>query len=719
MTKPKVVSMVAERFLRLIPGSDRCHATFNPDPATFVRDDKTGKLTPKYRLVDQPVTVDLWERHLAGTYPLVVALACDDHTTRCSVVDVDDYSVNPLALVERINSTGLPLYVRRSKSGGAHVFAFHDRPVSIEQSEEISTGIARVLGLSSKIELFPRVQEPDAKPLQLNMPFCGDSGCFIKVTGAAMLPDEFLNAVKCITDEQRASLAKEKEKAEETPPTSDSDGAEFAQRMLNKYCAEMRKAKEGDPAIKLKYGGRNNMLTAHAFHLGTMIPRGWIDESTVTEKLGIAVMSWGEESRQKATLLSQVKAGQRKPHADLRQKADDLTEDSAALEFAERFADELRYDHDAGAWFQFAGSHWRQDQTSLAFSWARDLARELSAGKAQKIIGMTSKASFAGSVERYAKSDRALVATQALWDNDKLLLGTPDGTVDLRTGELRPALPSDYITKLTAVSPAATADCPLWLEFLDQATSGDAELIQFLQVLNGYSLTGLTVEHLLIFIFGSGGNGKGVYLNTIGGLMHDYHKEAPMDCFTESKNDRHPADLAMLRGARLVTSAETTEGRSWEETRIKQLTGGDPITARFMRRNFFTYVPELQLQIVGNHKPKLHNVSDAMRRRLALVPFNHKPPKPDRKLVEKLKAEWPGILRWMIDGCIEWQKNGITLPDVVLEANEEYFNEQDLIGQWIAKWVERTKVNTSRETDVALLEFMGQVRQGRWRKGRR
>ena len=206
---------------------------------------------------------------------------------------------------------------------------------------------------------------------------------------------------------------------------------------------------------------------------------------------------------------------------------------------------------------------------------------------------------------------------------------------------LRQADHADGITKLTAVAPAPTADCPRWLAFLDETTGGDADLIRFLQQWCGYCLTGETREHALVFVHGGGGNGKSVFLNTITRIMHDYATTAAMDTFTASKFDKHPTDLAMLRGARLVTASETEEGRAWAEARVKQMTGGDPITARFMRQDFFTFFPNFKLFIIGNHKPVLQNVDDAAKRRFNIVPFTRKPEKPDRELETKLAGEWP------------------------------------------------------------------------------
>lgn len=365
----------------------------------------------------------------------------------------------------------------------------------------------------------------------------------------------------------------------------------------------------------------------------------------------------------------------------------DETEDGIALAFAAKHKDALRYCHHTGAWFAWTGQRWEREETKLAFSWAREMCRDLNATKDAKIA----KASTAGAVERFAQADRAFAVTSKLWDADTFLLGTPTGTVDLRTGELRPPHRFDFITKQTAVGPAPRgAPHPLWSKFLTEATAGDVDLQRFLQQMAGYCLTGDTREHALFFVHGGGGNGKGVFLNTVAGIMADYATTAGMDTFTASKHDRHPTDLAMLKGARLVSASETEEGRAWAESRIKQMTGGDPITARFMRQDFFTFQPAFKLLIIGNHRPVLRNVDDAARRRFNIVPFTHKPAKPDRQLESKLRQEWPAILRWAIEGCLDWQQNGLVRPAIVTEATEGYFQEQDVFGQWFEEEVENT-----------------------------
>ena len=303
------------------------------------------------------------------------------------------------------------------------------------------------------------------------------------------------------------------------------------------------------------------------------------------------------------------------------------------------------------------------DDTKLAFDLSRKVCREAAAEcNKDKIAPNLASAKTVAAVERLALADRRIAATVDQWDADPWLLNTPDGVVDLRTGQRRPHRAEDYQTKITAVGPGG--DCPRFLAFLDRITGGDGELVAYLQRVLGYALTGLTREHALFFGYGTGANGKSVLLSTVSGLLGDYHKSAPIETFTASNADRHPTDLASLRGARLVTATETEEGRRWAESGIKQLTGGDTVAARFMRQDFFEYRPAFKLIIAGNHKPSLRSVDEAIRRQFHLIPFavTIPPEERDADLAEKLKAEWPGILAWLVEGCLEWQTEGLRPP---------------------------------------------------------
>jgi P4 family phage/plasmid primase-like protien len=294
------------------------------------------------------------------------------------------------------------------------------------------------------------------------------------------------------------------------------------------------------------------------------------------------------------------------------------------------------------------------------------------------------KASVAAGAERFARADRAHATESSDWDRDDMLLGTPAGTVDLRTGLVTPADPADLITRQTSVA-VHGGEPTLWLRFLEEALAGDRETIRFLQQWAGYCLTGDTREHALAFVFGPGGNGKSVFLNTLVAIIGDYAATAAMEAFTASRSDRHSTELAMLRGARLVTASETEEGRAWAEARIKQMTGGDQITARFMRQDNFTFRPQFKLTIAGNHAPALRTVDDAMRRRFNIIPFVTTPTNPDRLLEQKLKDEHGRILAWAIAGCLDWQANGLVRPQAVCAATADYFENEDLFGQWLSE----------------------------------
>jgi putative DNA primase/helicase len=370
-----------------------------------------------------------------------------------------------------------------------------------------------------------------------------------------------------------------------------------------------------------------------------------------------------------------------------------FSDDHLALEFVNRHGHELRYVAPWGRWYRYDGTCWRRDETLNVYDLARVSNRDL-ARVAKKVAKQVASAKTRAAVEQLSRADRRVAATVDQWDADPWLLNTPGGVVDLRTGDVRPHRPDDYMTKITAVAPDFTNRCPkLWLKFLHRITNGDAALVDFHQQSLGYALTGVTKEHVLFFWHGTGRNGKGVTTNTITGIFGDYHEVVPIEALTASNTDRHPTELAKLCGARLVTATETIEGRRWDETKIKMLTGGDEISARFMRQDFFDYVPQFKLIIQGNHKPGLRSVDEAIKSRFNLVPFMVTIPREERDLdlAEKLKAEWPGILAWMIDGCVAWQRIGLKPPPAVQEATEEYLAAQDLIALWLDECCERDR----------------------------
>lgn len=367
-----------------------------------------------------------------------------------------------------------------------------------------------------------------------------------------------------------------------------------------------------------------------------------------------------------------------------------VTEDSLALVFANEYQDRARFDHDSGKWFIWDGTRWKRNKTLLAMEWCRNVCRNAAAidEGAAKTLGK--HATVAG-VEKFARHDeRMAVSSSEIFDKDPWLLGTPAGVLDLRDGSMRASDPGDYITRLSGTSPAPEGARPeLWLRFLDEATGGDQKYINYLQEISGYCLTGNTNEHALFFIYGPGGNGKSVFLNVLRGILGEYAVTSPIDTFMATRTPQHSTDIAMLAGARLVTASETDSGRQWAEAKVKSLTGGDPISARFMRQDNFTYLPQFKLLIAGNHKPSLRTVDEANRRRFRLLPFTKTPREKDPDLEEKLRQEWPQIMRWMIDGCLQWQAEGLSPPAQVSAATAEYFADQDSLSQWLDERCER------------------------------
>lgn len=370
-----------------------------------------------------------------------------------------------------------------------------------------------------------------------------------------------------------------------------------------------------------------------------------------------------------------------------------FTEDALADTFAVRHAEDWRYVAPWGQWLAWNGSVWRREDTLQAYDLARRICREAArrAGSA-KIRTKLSSAAAVSAVERLARSDRRHAGTTEIWDRDPWLLNTPGGIIDLRSGASGQHDALRFMTKIAGAAPEG--DCPIWRQFLDTVTGGDRDLQSYLQRVVGYCLTGVTTEHALFFLYGTGANGKSVFANTLTAIMGDYATVAPMDMFMATHGERHPTDMAGLRGARIVTSIETEQGSRWAESKLKALTGGDRITARFMRQDFFEFTPQFKLLVVGNHKPSIRNVDEAMKRRLHMVPFTVTipPAKRDQRLPDRLLAERDGIIAWALKGCLDWKRTGLRPPAAVMAATESYFEAEDAVGRWIE---ERCEVSPS------------------------
>jgi putative DNA primase/helicase len=287
-------------------------------------------------------------------------------------------------------------------------------------------------------------------------------------------------------------------------------------------------------------------------------------------------------------------------------------------------------------------------------------------------------------------------------DVDPMLLNVLNGVVDLRTGDLRGHRRGDYLTKLCPTQFDPTAACPGWCKFLNAVFGKDAALIRFVQKFFGYAVTGDIREHAMAILCGSGSNGKTTLLNTVGAVLGgDYCWSAPSELLTVGFADRHPTEVADLFGRRLVSVQEFPKGKPLNEPLVKRLTGGDPVTARRMREDFWTFAPTHKFVVSTNNKPRISGTDEGIWRRIRLVPFlirfwdPDKEAKPgeersdhlraDKGLPAKLLAERPGILAWLVAGCLLWQEEGLGEPHAVAEATEEYREQEDVVGNFLAE----------------------------------
>ncbi len=383
-----------------------------------------------------------------------------------------------------------------------------------------------------------------------------------------------------------------------------------------------------------------------------------------------------------------------------------FSDDALAAAFSAEHGGRLLHVAVWGQWLLWDGTRWARDETLAVPDLARGVCRAQSViagerakdGPATPWVKRLAGAQTVGAVVALARADRRHARPSDAFDAEPWALNTPAGVVDLRTGTMRPRRADDLPTKVAGTAPGD--GCPRWLEFLAEITGGDPEVISYLRRWAGYCLTGETREHAFLFLVGPGGNGKSVLVNTLAAAMGDYAATAPMETFMAAQHDRHPTDLAMLRGARLVLANETDAGRALAESRLKALTGGDRITARFMRQDFFTYQPAFKLVMVGNHRPVIRNPDDALRRRLHLLPIAFRPEAPDQNLGARLRGELPGILGWAVEGCLEWQRDGLGMPEAVRLATAEFFAEQDLLAQWLTERCEQKATFTAASASL-------------------
>ena len=376
------------------------------------------------------------------------------------------------------------------------------------------------------------------------------------------------------------------------------------------------------------------------------------------------------------------------------------SEDAVANVFVENFQRDHIYVPHWNRWLRWDGKRWADDATGKVYARIRELVHLMVAGgKAER---STANASFISGVERLARCDQRVAITPDNLDADPWILNTQSGIVDLRDGKITAHDPKRYCTRITTSKVDPLEGIQLWLDFLYSVTQGDEEVAEYLQRVAGYYATGLTPEDVLVYIIGVGANGKGTFAESCCFVLGDYAKVFSPEVLMEAKGERHPTELAQFQGVRFGLTSEPAANAVWNDSRIKSLTGDTSINARVMRGDPFTFARTHKTMVIGNHMPRLTEVTQAIKRRVQIVPFRAVfQPGPGLGMRERLKAESGGaILAWMIAGAQKWLAVGTDPPAVVTEQTRAYLSDQDLIGQWMDECLVREKDASERSGDL-------------------
>ncbi|WKZ17748.1 MAG: phage/plasmid primase, P4 family [Candidatus Jettenia sp. CY-1] len=373
------------------------------------------------------------------------------------------------------------------------------------------------------------------------------------------------------------------------------------------------------------------------------------------------------------------------------------TELGNAKRLVAHYGEQIRYCFAWKKWLVWDGKTWAIDDNGqiirLAKETVKRIYQEAVAASDDDVRQKIAKWGIKSEEEKkiktmisLAQSEESIPISPGKLDGDPFLLNCQNGTIDLRIGKLRAHNPKDFITKVIPVEYNPNAECPIWINFLGTIFYWNYDIIRFIQRAVGYSLTGSTSEQCLFLLHGTGSNGKSTFVKTVSKLLGDFAQAADFETFLVGSNDGGIRnDLARMKGKRFISAVETDAGKRLAETVIKQLTGGDTISARFLFAEYFDFLPTFKIWLAANHKPNIRGTDHAIWRRIKLIPFNVTIPdeKQDKGLDEKLAAELPGILAWALQGCVEWQGGGLQTPDEVKNATNEYRNEMDVLQAFL------------------------------------
>lgn len=682
------------------------------------------------RCVREPLTDERVENHLAGGVPVgAYPMRPGETTTRIAVLDLDAHKGETdwpamcdaaLSLIEALEAAGMAPQAFRSTGGkGIHIYLVWDVPQDAYSVRSFLRGVLGGLGfadgtggvIARQIEIFPKQDAiaADGKSVgsMFVLPLAGRSEPLDWIAGGLELMGRRYAALIAWHASPSVPAVERPPRAVRQVEAGDVT-TDMLRSALNAIPSDEISAMSYDEWFRMVCGihhgtdgADEGLALAMEFSARSAKHDGgyWLESRTwpyldsrregavAVDHVFRAAYRFGFTDHLLADFdIETGKGGAGEQLSTEAQNALKLapTEDSVARAFAELEKGRVLYAHLHGRWMVWDGSRWANDVTLHAFNRIRNIARGMNERHGNK--PSVAKAAFSAGAEKFARADPTIAVRGDEFDLDNYLLNTPKGTIDLRTGVMRPANKADRITKSTAVSPTSKGGA-VFLRFMDQITGGDQEQVRFLQVSMGACLSGARESHWMVFWHGDGRNGKNTLGEIVMYIMGDYARKIPTSTLLAKNFDAHPTEIANLQGIRLAVSSEVADGDRWNETRINELTGDGTLSARYMRGDFFTFPRTHKHLIFGNHKPQLHSSTDALRSRIKIVPFTQCfKGREDPTLPAKLTEEAGFILHWLIEGHKMWLAAGRKLPPcaAVDQASQAYFESQSTVDTWIA-----------------------------------
>lgn len=513
-------------------------------------------------------------------------------------------------------------------------------------------------------------------------------------------------------------------KLQAVAPVTPADTENYGRKALRNAVERIHAAAEGD---------RHGAIFREAAGMGELVAGGVLSAEVVESALVGAGIAIGKARTEvERTVRDGMRQGSTQPRTPTPRPVPGTaaapngnvyraTDAGNAARLVDKFGDDLRWSEgvQGDGWLVWDGARWAPDTMRMLDERTIDVARDVvvhAAAVSQQLRDVQSRASSpptpaesaqisqlrteARLWERWARDSemvghlramqtvarRGVAVGQERLDADAWALNTPSGIVRLSSGVVEQHDRTAMHTRITGASP--DGDCPTWDAFLSRIMGHDADMVAFLQRVVGYCLTGSTREQCIFILYGNGSNGKSTFLDTLRNVLGDYVKHARAETFMkDNRGGGIPNDVAALRGARVVTASEPSQGERLDESLVKEMTGDSAMTARFMRGEFFTFQPQFKVLLATNHRPVIRGTDHGIWRRIRLVPFTEKitDEEKDRELGAKLAREAGGILRWAVEGCLIWQREGLNPPEAVVEATDDYRADMDVLGHFLAE----------------------------------